>query len=202
MLLQGLYDRFKKDKPLRFRDAVDLDIFKTKVDPRKRDPFTVLVPLRDHPSKGTKYAIEAMGMLRKKSDRYRFIGYGNLSRELIPDYVEYYYKPTNRELSDIYNKASIFIYTSLVEGFASPPLEAMASGCAAVIADSIGMREYAKSNFNSIIVPIKNPVSMAKAVSRLTKDIAFKNRLAMNGIGTAKKFGYEGMYKSFGSLFE
>lgn len=199
---RGLYDRFKKDKPFFMPVGINLDLFKLKEDPNRRNPFVILMPLREDESKGSRYALETAEMLIGQSKNYKFLAYGTLDRELVPSYIEYYYNPTKQDLSNLYNRASIFICPSVIEGFGLPPLEAMASGCASVITDSIGIRTYAKTHWNSIVVPVKDSVAISDAVKLLIKNPSLKKKIVLNGMKTAKRFSYDSMYKSFISASE
>ncbi len=47
----------------------------------------------------------------------------------------------NEELPVFYNLASVFVFPSLYEGFGLPPLEAMASGCPAIVSGTSSLPE-------------------------------------------------------------
>ena len=195
---KGLYDKFANEtpKPLRFQLAINEE-FRNKVDMQDRYPFSVLMPLRDHESKGSKYAIEAIQTLKGMSEKYKFIAYGNMDPRDVPSYIEYHYRPNTSELADLYNKAAIFVCPSIIEGFGLPVLEAMASGCATITTDSIGIREFAVNNENSIIVPTKDPIAIANSVAKIANDAILKKYISSNGIKTAERFIYKNMYNSF-----
>lgn len=53
---------------------------------------------------------------------------------------------TDKELIDLYNRAELFIYASLFEGFGIPPLEAQACGCACIISNSTSLPEIYKNS--------------------------------------------------------
>jgi glycosyltransferase involved in cell wall biosynthesis len=156
-----------------------------------------MMPLRGLATKGSRYALETVELLRREATKYKFLAYGNFSKTSVPSHIEYHYKPSNSELSRLYNRASIFICPSIIGAFTMPLLEAMASGCATVTSNSIGINEYAKNNINSIIVPIKDSKAMASAVKLLAENPNLKRRIALNGIKTAKAFSYDAMHKSF-----
>ncbi|MEJ2772068.1 glycosyltransferase [Stygiolobus sp. CP8521M] len=54
-------------------------------------------------------------------------------------------------LAKLYSLADVFLYTSYAESFGLPPLEAMACGTPVVMSDNKGSRDYAISNFNTLI---------------------------------------------------
>ena len=200
VVCEGLRKRFGKDSPLLLKEGIDQEVFKRETYPRKRNPRSILFPLRTHISKGSRYALEAAESLHKLSDGYRMVAYGNWPEEDVPDYIEYHYNPTNRELALLCNAASVYMYPAILEGFGLPPLEAMACGCAAVIADSIGINEFARNGRNSLIVPARDSKALSKAVARIAENQRLRNRLARNGRDTAKKFSYKAMCKDFVAL--
>ena len=202
VICDGLKKKFVGDEPLQFHVGVDENLFKPKTKIGERNPYTVMFSLRVDPSKGSKYLLKAIHVLKKSSDKYRFIATGNVPPRSVPKFIEYHYKPSNKVLVELYNSASIFIYTSVVEGFGSPPLEAMACGCLTITTDCVGVHEYAKDGFNCILVPIRNSTSIVEAVRSITtRPIPYKRLLSKNGIATAKRFTYSMMNDSFSSLF-
>jgi glycosyltransferase involved in cell wall biosynthesis len=61
-----------------------------------------------------------------------------------PSWSEYYGSVSESELIKLYNAASIYLCSSAAEGFALPPAEAMACGCAVATTDCGGNRDYAE----------------------------------------------------------
>lgn len=93
--------------------------------------------------------------------------------------------PGERDIVSFYSSCDVFILPSLVEGFALPPLEAMACGAAVVVADCGGIRDYAVDGRNALIVPVASAAAMAAAVRRLAADEALRRRLVAEGYRTA-----------------
>jgi glycosyltransferase involved in cell wall biosynthesis len=91
------------------------------------------------------------------------------------------------DLCKYYSAADVFVYTSLYEGFGLPPLEAMACGCPVVMTDSLGSRDYAVPDVNSIIVQ-KNPKAIAVAINELLSNDSLRDSLIREGLQTAKSF--------------
>ncbi|MBC7218157.1 MAG: glycosyltransferase family 4 protein [Candidatus Caldatribacterium sp.] len=59
--------------------------------------------------------------------------------------------PTQENLASLYRQATVLLFTSWYEGFALPPLEAMASGMAVVATDCGGIRTYAQEGYNALL---------------------------------------------------
>jgi glycosyltransferase involved in cell wall biosynthesis len=92
------------------------------------------------------------------------------------------------DMAEFYSHCDIFVLPSRREGFALPPLEAMACGCAVVIADCGGVSDYAKHETNCLLVPADDPPALASAISRLIEAPELRARLAANGPATAQQF--------------
>lgn len=75
---------------------------------------------------------------------------------------------TDKDLVEIYNKASIFIYASLFEGFGIPPLEAQSCGCPCIVSNITSIPEICNKS-----VIYCNPFSI--------EDISDKIKYLING---------------------
>jgi len=95
------------------------------------------------------------------------------------------------ELADLYRRADIFVHPSWAEGFGLPPLEALATGVAVVATDSGGIREFLRDEVNALIVPPREPQTIADAIIRLARDRDLRARLASGGIDTRDRFTWD-----------
>jgi len=141
-------------------------------------------------SKGTGEVIEAVNALWGEGIplRLTIISKDELQFGNLPFPVRLIHPKTDEELSSICSLASVFVHAAWQEGFALPPLEAMACGVAVVLADSGGPREYAVDGYNCLLVPPKNAPQLAAAIRRLLSDPSLARQLAENGVRTAAKF--------------
>ena len=199
VICEELERRYNVDKPFRFQVYVD-DFFKSYIHPMRRNKYTIFIPLRIEKSKGSIYALRAVKLLKsgKNGSKYKFIAFGNVPPNSVPSYIEYHFKPTNKKLVNLYNRAAIFISPSLIEGFSSVPSQAMACGCATIVFDSGGIHEFAINNYNSIIVPIKNSREIVEKVEKLVSNDLFRVNIAKRGIKTIKKkFTLNNMFKKW-----
>ena len=93
--------------------------------------------------KGSPDGLWALGAVKSQHPDLQAALFGTPQRsESIPDWIEYYQNPPQRELvSSIYNETSVFVCSSWSEGFGLPPAEAMACGCAVASTDCGGVRK-------------------------------------------------------------
>jgi len=98
--------------------------------------------------------------------------------------------PSDEQVNELFNEATVFIQTSTHEGFALPPLEAMATGCAVVCTDAHGNRDFCVDGENCLM-PEPNPDAVGAALARLLDDPGLRERLGSAGIETAKPYAWE-----------
>ncbi len=139
--------------------------------------------------KGMLDLIAALELLR---DKYPDLTLVNATQEPV-DIVGSFACETVRPASDgelarLYRSADVFAFPSWWEGLGLPPLEAMACGAAVVTTDCGGVRDFARDGENCLIVPPRDPVAMADAISRLIDDRELAHRLGATGAATAERF--------------
>jgi GT2 family glycosyltransferase/glycosyltransferase involved in cell wall biosynthesis len=98
--------------------------------------------------------------------------------------------PSDEQVNELFNEATVFIQTSTHEGFALPPLEAMATGCAVVCTDAHGNRDFCVDGENCLM-PEPNPDAVGAALARLLADPGLRERLGRAGIETARPYAWE-----------
>lgn len=80
----------------------------------------------------------------------------------------------------MYNRAAISFSPSLTEGWALPPAEVMACGCALVCTNIGGHADYSFENETALLVGPKNINEMVEKISMLLNDVSLRKRLAQN----------------------
>jgi glycosyltransferase involved in cell wall biosynthesis len=137
-------------------------------------------------------AVTAMDMvLRKLSLRkveWVVFGGAPLVKPTVP--CKFVGRVFGESLAELYSSAHIVFMNSWYESFPLPPLEAMACGTA-VVTTRLGTEDYAFDGENSIVVPPRDPMSLAEAILRLADDPILAQRLAEEGIATAKQFTWD-----------
>ena len=109
----------------------------------------------------------------------------------LPAWVEAVEAPSQTQLAeDLYDRCSVFLQSSVWEGFGFTAVEAMACGCALVTTDNGGSRDYALPGRTALVSPPKDEVAMADGVERLLTDDALRIRLAEAG-GAHVRFQFD-----------
>jgi len=111
--------------------------------------------------------------------------------ERFPAWIAYRGNVAEAELVTVYNRSRIFGSSSVAEGFALPPAEAMACGCAVASTDSGGIREYAEHEVNALLSPPRDPEALARNMSRLLEDDGLRQKIAVAGHRRIQDFTWE-----------
>ena len=65
--------------------------------------------------------------------------------------IRYVTAPSDEEVNELFNEATVFVQTSMHEGFCLPPLESMATGGAVVCTDAHGNRDFCVDGENCLM---------------------------------------------------
>lgn len=100
------------------------------------------------------------------------------------------------------NRASIFVLSSIWEGFPNVLLEAMACGVPVISTDcSSGPRELITNGKNGILVPSEDEEKLAGAILTLLKDENLRKKLSEEGKKRAEDFRIEKIFPQYEELF-
>jgi GT2 family glycosyltransferase len=104
--------------------------------------------------------------------------------------IRYVTAPSDEQVNELFNQATVFVQTSIHEGFCLPPLESMATGGAVVCTDAHGNRDFCADGANCLI-PEPQVDAVAGAIARLLADPALRRRLGEAGVTTAADYTWE-----------
>lgn len=90
------------------------------------------------------------------------------------------------DLPTVYSAASVLCLPSFYEGFGFPPLEAMACGTPAVVADRASLPEVVGEA--GLLIDPEHPASIADALCRVLTDSALADDLRQRGLARAAEF--------------
>jgi glycosyltransferase involved in cell wall biosynthesis len=168
--------------------GVDPEVFYPKEDIQK-EPFILSVGSLNK-AKGQDFIIKSVGTLEKKIP-IKFIfnfAYGdssykdylnNLALKLGVD-ISFENLVEDEDLINLYNKASVVAFPSILEPLGLVPLEAQACGTPPVGVSEGGIRETIIHNVTGILTP-RDPVKYGQALHKVIRDPVFAQSLAEAG---------------------
>ncbi len=167
--------------------GIDLDTFRPLADVERRSDM-VLALGRSNPLKNLPLTIDAWRGLSGERPELCLFG---IEPELADhDGMRYVEAPSDEQVNELFNQASVFVQTSTHEGFALPPLEAMATGGAVVCTDAHGNRDFCLDGENCLM-PEPTPAAVGAAIQRLLDDPALREALGRAGVETAADFAWD-----------
>lgn len=196
--LQEVVDKHAKSQSIIINNGIDLNKFCIKINTDMRNKHSIAMIYHEDELKGCQYGIEALKELKKEFSDLEVNMFGNPKRPAdLPKWIHYTQKANEEQVIQILNHSSIFMCTSIHEGFGLPGLEAMACGCVLITTKCLGPLEYANET-NSVLCEIKDSKSLYKAAKKIFDDEEFKNRI-LNGAKVSMK---QWNIKFSSSLFE
>jgi glycosyltransferase involved in cell wall biosynthesis len=163
-----------------------------------QQPFILAVG-KISPRKNLEVVIRALKKLQSSiphhlvtvgGDGWDFQGVKSLANSLgLADRVHFLGYVSDETLNLLYNKAALFVYPSLFEGFGLPVLEAMASGCPVVTSNISSLPEVAGDA--ALLVDPYNVEDIASAVETVCKDLRCAEELKQKGRERANLFSWK-----------
>lgn len=155
-------------------NGVDSSIFKNT---NQRRDIDVLFVGRLYPHKGILELLEA-------ATTHNFylvvVGAGPLEAEIAKySHVQHYKNVSTEELIRFYNRAKVFACPSSAnEGVLTTMLEAAMCGCAIITTNCAGMVDFARHEYNSLLVPPKDVKALSNAITELLTDDTKRSQIA------------------------
>jgi len=176
-------------------NAIDTNKFQ----PRNKDPRNLLVVTRMFERKGVQYLLRALVQL-KGAFNVNIVGDGPYLHTLKDQASELgidarfwgHVDNDSAELKELYETASIFVFTSEAENFPIVLLEAMIAGAAIVTSSGTGCAEVVGDT--ALLVPVRDPNAIKAMLQRLAADpdlVARLGRAARERV--IARFGWEGV---------
>lgn len=120
-----------------------------------------------HPIKDMDTALDALILVQKSIPSLKIMAFGaysiNFDSRIINNF-QYYHRPPQHKIAEIYRKTDCWFLSSLSEGLPMPMLEAAACHCPIVATDYGGANDFIENGMNGYIVPVKNPEMLAKGI--------------------------------------
>jgi GT2 family glycosyltransferase len=178
--------------------GIDLDTFTPRPDVARREDM-VLALGRSNPLKNLPLTLDAWRALGAPRPELRLFG---IEPELATDPgMRYVQAPSDEQVNELFCQATVFVQTSIHEGFALPPLEAMATGAAVVCTDAHGNRDFCVDGVNCLM-PDPDPRAVSAAIARLLGDPELRASLGRAGIETAADYAWERRIDALEGFYE
>lgn len=149
----------------------------------------------DEPRKDIRTLIQAFYLIKKKLPDTVLIRIGGMretTRKLIfalglTDSVIHYRKVAS--VAFFYNAADLFVFPSYYEGFGYPVVEAMASGCPVVAADSSSVPEVVGKA--GILFPPSDVTTLYETINQVLTDSNMRSTMIKEGVEQSLKFDWK-----------
>ncbi len=106
-----------------------------------------------------------------------------------------------REMIDLYRSADAFVMSSLLEGFSSAILEAMAAALPVIVTDAPGCADFVAAEDTGWIVPTGDPEALAKNMRALAADAGARQDLAARSLKRATAFDWPAVVDRYLELY-
>jgi GT2 family glycosyltransferase len=178
--------------------GIDLENFRPLAGAQRRSDMLLAIG-RSNPLKNLPLTLAAWRGLTPHRPELRMFG---IEPELASEPgTSYETAPDDERVNELFNEATVFVQTSTHEGFALPPLEAMATGAAVVCTDAHGNRDFCRDGENCLM-PAPEPDSVTAAIARLIDDPELRERLGRAGIETAADYAWERRIDALEAFYE
>lgn len=161
--------------------------------------FTITFMFHEAPHKGS---AEALAVINKLLNRYHDIKIQVFGRKLPSDLPESFVKfqcPDRKDLIVAYQKSDVYLFTSKIEAWGLPIVEAMANKCA-VVGRKIGALDELYNGRNAIIA--ENEEEMVDAIDKLYNDRALLSEVQTEGYLSTINLNWENMCARFEQILE
>ena len=161
--------------------------------------------------KGFQLAIEAMPELIERHPETRFLvaGSGTHEQELrrqaeelvLMNHGTFLGWMGDDVLHSLYRIADVCVVPSIYEPFGLVALEAMASGCPCIVADTGGLREVVPHEEAGLRFTARDPGSLIEAVERVFRDRDLRERLVAEAAEHVLRFDWDDVAARTGEIY-
>lgn len=170
----------------------------------KREKFILTVSSLD-PRKNLSKLIEAFKNIKLKEYKLIIAGAKSSVFKSIDapenfERIEFLGHVGDKKLSELYSKASLFVYPSLYEGFGIPPLEAMNCGCPVVVSDIPSHREVCGEA--ALYVNPHDTEDIKRGIERVLTDHSLWQKLSRRGFERVEFFSWQKSAEKISEIIE
>ena len=196
--LEKIVDEHCNKKSILIKNPIDLTTYIPSIPIEKRDKYSIGLLYHSGEYKGLKYSIEALKILKEKYPELKVYMFGTSEpKEKIPGLVKFVKDASQMQTVNLYNKISVFMCSSINEGYGLTAMEAMACGAAVASTNYDGIYEYGIDGVNCLLSPIQNVDAMVKNVSKLFDEDELRYRISKQGRKSLASFDWKIAFEKF-----
>ncbi len=196
--LKKIVDEHSKDKSVLIKNPIDLSVYHSFVPIEQREKHSIGLLYHSGEHKGLKYSIEALKILKEKYKDLKVYMFGTSDpKEKIPGLVKFIKDASQKDTVKLYNNVSVFMCSTINEGYGLTAMEAMACGAAVASTDYEGIHEYGIAGVNCLLSPVKNVQAMVENVSRLFDDDKLRYTISKQGIESLSPYDWGVAFDKF-----
>lgn len=201
--LHELGSKLRADKLHHIPNAIDHTRYKITAPPEKR-PMSVVSLYNHHSFKGVPDALDVLTRFHERFPSVPVSMFGTPPRGPdMPDWITYFRNPPQDVLvRDVYNGNAVYLGASLAEGWALPPAEAMACGCAFVGTDIGGFRDYATDGETALLSPAGDRDALLENLCAITSDPELRRGVQHHGTSNIQRFTWQNSGAALERCFE
>ena len=183
-----------KEKCIVIPYGANLNLFKPKLIPKA--DFLILFVGTIGVRKGLIYLFKALEILKEKYN-LKCLLIGSIEeqfRVIMEKYSSLFVhipRVPHHELTEYYNKASVFVFPSLDEGMAYVQLEAMACGLPVICTPNSGGDSVINEGAEGYIVPIRDEIAIADKIEYLYQHPTEREKMGINAAKKAREFSWD-----------
>lgn len=188
-----LRERFDDPDAVLVSNGVDLELFDA---PRREphDPPAVGVMYSRLKWKGAATAFAAIERARKEIPNLKVVSFGSEQPgdDLpLPADTQYACCPPQGQIRGLYAATDVWLCPSTTEGFALPPLEAMACRCPVICTRCGGPEDFVEEGYNGHLVDVGDAEAMAERLVALLRDPQRLRTMAEHAYVTRLRFTWK-----------
>jgi glycosyltransferase involved in cell wall biosynthesis len=149
---------------------------------------SVLFLYHPDPRKGADDGFAALRALRERRPGVTIRVCGTVRPDSLPPDLTFEFHPDDATLRKRFSQSTVLLYPSRLEGFALPPLEAMACGCPSVATRVGAVPEYGADGKNATLVGVGDVNAMVAGMEAYLDDPAMRERHSRAGLETAQRY--------------
>ncbi|MCQ5146276.1 glycosyltransferase family 4 protein [Enterocloster bolteae] len=196
--LKKIVDEHSSEKAVLIKNPIDLSIYSSKIPIEKREKYTIGLLYHSGEHKGLKYSIETLRILKEKYPDLKIYMFGTSDlNEEIPGLVKFIKDASQSQTVELYNKISVFMCSTINEGYGLTAMEAMACGAAVASTDYEGIHEYGVDGVNCLLSPLCDVEAMAQNVSKLFDEDELRFRISKQGRESLISFDWKVAFDKF-----